>query len=114
MNLSEIAPPPTRPVPKQLLDEADTLTSAFEAMVERFPDFEFLTLLDRNRNEQRVSLSHLWARAKDIQAALFERRVRPGDCVVLILPTGLELVAAYFGVMLAGEFPRSSLRLRIV
>ena len=102
MNLSETAPPPTRPVPKRLLDEADTLTSAFEAMVERFPDFESLTLLDRDRNERRVSLRDLWTRAKDIQAALFERGVRPGGCVVLILPTGTELVAAYFGTMMAG------------
>ena len=105
MNLSDIAPPATCPVPRRILDEAETLTTAFETTVQRFPDFEGVILLDRNRSERRISLGELWTRAKDIQAALTEHGVRHGACVVLILPTGADLVAAYFGTMMAGGIP---------
>ena len=34
-----------------------------------------------------------------------ERGLAPGQVVVLVLPTSTELIAAYFGVMLAGGIP---------
>jgi acyl-CoA synthetase (AMP-forming)/AMP-acid ligase II len=92
-------------VPKSLLARATTLLEVLQALVDRFPGFECLILLDRDWKEQRASLEAIWGRAKQVQAALLARGLPPGRSVVLILPTGVELVAGYFGVMLAGGIP---------
>jgi acyl-CoA synthetase (AMP-forming)/AMP-acid ligase II len=88
-----------------LLEGAGTIGAAIEVLVERFPQFECMTLLDRHRDEQRLSLRTFWRRAKDFQAALAARGVGPGDTVLLVLPTGVDLVTAYFGAMFGGAIP---------
>lgn len=105
VDLRTVAPPRPSPVPRALLDRADTLTGVLVALVERFPDFACLTLLDGQRREQNLSAGELWARARAVQATLTARGVEPGDFITLVLPTGPELVAAYFGVLLAGAVP---------
>ncbi len=105
MDRLEAAPVRTFSVPRSLLELAETLPGALQALVERFPEFECLILLDRHGNEQRVPVEAIWQRANEIRSGLMARGLRPGGFVVLILPTGLELVAAYFGVMLAGAVP---------
>jgi acyl-CoA synthetase (AMP-forming)/AMP-acid ligase II len=102
---TEIARPAASPVPREFLDDAATLTGAFTNLAERFPDFECLTFLDRHQRERRLSLGTIWRRAKDVQAALEARGLERGERVVLILPTGSELIAAYFAVMMAGGVP---------
>jgi len=97
--------PAGSPVPASLLDEAETLTGALAALVERFPDFRCLTTVDRRGEEQHRTLGELWRRAQAIRALLEARRLEPGRVVILILPTGPELVAAYFAVLLAGGVP---------
>jgi acyl-CoA synthetase (AMP-forming)/AMP-acid ligase II len=92
-------------VPASLLDRAETIPHAIEELVERFPRYECLTLLDRHRNERRVSLETFWTRAKEVQAVVAARGLDPGRCGVVALPTGAELVAAYFGIMLGGGVP---------
>ncbi len=52
-----------------------------------------------------MSLRTFHERAKSVQAALLERGLRPGGKVVLALPTGVELIAGYFGAMFAGGIP---------
>jgi len=92
-------------VPPGFLDSVETVSGAIADLAHRFPDYECLVMLDRRRREERLSLAAFWRRANVIRAAMEERGLRPGDSVVLILPTGSELVAAYFGVMLAGGIP---------
>jgi acyl-CoA synthetase (AMP-forming)/AMP-acid ligase II len=105
VDLKEVACLPASPVPRELLDSADTLTGAFATLVERFPAFECLTIVDRNRHEERLSLARLWQRARDIQSAFLACGLEPGDFVQLALPTGSELVSAYVATMLAGGIP---------
>lgn len=105
VDLRRPAPPPGSPVPRALLDDAQTLTGALAALVERCPDFACLTIIDGGRHERCLSLMELWSRARSVQGALAARGVRLGDVVVLILPTGPELVSAYFGVLLSGGVP---------
>ena len=105
MRLSRLDRLPGSPVPASLLDEAETLTGALAALVERFPDFRCLTTVDRRGAEQHRTLGELWSRAQAIRAGLEARGLEPGGVVILILPTGSELVAAYFGVLLAGGVP---------
>jgi len=100
-----IQPLPKSPIPRGLLDEAETLTGVLGELAERFPSFECLAILDRQGGEQRVPLGALWQRAQVIQAALAARRVGPGAFVLIVLPTGTELLSAYIGTLLAGGVP---------
>ena len=101
----DIKPLPPSPVPRALLDDAETLTGALAALAEHFPSFECLAILDRHGNEQRIPLGALWQRAQAVQAALAARRVGPGAFVLIVLPTGVELLSAYVGTLLAGCVP---------
>ena len=105
MKLPAAARPPASPVPRSLLDSATTLPGALSSLVERFPDFRCLTIIDSEGDEQRLNLGDLWARAREVQATLVDRGLRPGRNVPVVLPTGPELVSAYFGVLLAGGVP---------
>jgi acyl-CoA synthetase (AMP-forming)/AMP-acid ligase II len=100
---TEIQSLPESPVPGDILDRSQTLTSALSEMVERFPDFECLTFYDRHGGEERLSLAKFWRRAGELCAVFRARGLRRGGCGMLILPTGAELVSAYFGVLLAGS-----------
>jgi acyl-CoA synthetase (AMP-forming)/AMP-acid ligase II len=101
----QLKPLPPSPVPQGLLNDAETLTGAVAALAERCPDFECLAILDRHGDEQRVHLAALWRRARAVQATLAARGVRPGTLVLIVLPTGMELLAAYVGALLAGGVP---------
>jgi len=105
VRLSGRASLPGSPVPSSLLDEAETLTGALAALVDRFPDFPCLLTLDRHGREQARTLGELWTRALAIRSMLTARGLEPGRVVILVLPTGPELVAAYFAVLLAGGVP---------
>ena len=87
------------------LDEARTLLEALHSLVETKPDDEALVLLDRKQGEQCFTLGELWDRARSVQSALMDRGLVPGSVVVLVLPTSPELIAAYFGTMLARGIP---------
>jgi acyl-CoA synthetase (AMP-forming)/AMP-acid ligase II len=93
------------PVPAALLDDAETLTGALAALAERWPERECLTIVHRSGDAQRIRLGALWQRARAVQAALRERGVAPGALVLIVLPTGGELLSAYCGALLAGAVP---------
>jgi len=105
MRLPRVDRPMVSPVPRDLLDAAQTLTGALQTVVDRFPEYRCLTVLDGRGDEQHLPLGQLWERARRVQVTLAARGLQPGEAVVLILPTGPELLAAYFGVMLAGGVP---------
>jgi acyl-CoA synthetase (AMP-forming)/AMP-acid ligase II len=102
MRFSVTSLPPSR-VPAALLDEAETLTGALARLAAEQPAHEALLILDRRGNEQRLTIGDLWTRAQDYAAA-FAPHAR-GAIVLIILPTGPELLGAYFGAMLAGAVP---------
>jgi fatty-acyl-CoA synthase len=93
------------PVPPALLDEAQTVTGVLAALARQFPDYECLSVLHRNWSEERLTLGALWERARAIQCSFARGGLRKGEIVAIVLPTGPELLAAYFGVMLAGGVP---------
>ena len=101
------SPPRAQPidVPKSLLDDATSLTGALQTLAERYPEFRCLTIVDRQGTETCILLEQLWARARAVHAVLHEAGLKRGDVVILIMPTGADLVSAYFGAMLAGGIP---------
>lgn len=86
-------------------DAERSLVRALRRHVERFPDAQPITILDRHRVEQRISLGDIWRRACEVRGALGERGMRRGDLVAIILPTGFEILSAFFGTMLGGGIP---------
>jgi len=105
MDLRSEARPPDSPIPVDHLLRAETVSGVFAELVDRYPDYECLTILDRHQEERRFTLGGIGSRALEIQAALVAAGLEPGGCAVLILPTDPELLAAYFGVMFAGATP---------
>ena len=96
---------PESPIPGGFLDEIGTLTEAILRLGREHPGYPCLIFYDHTGREEILTLGNLLARATAIQAAVEDRGLEPGDPAVLILPTGAELVAAYFGVLLAGGIP---------
>lgn len=105
VELREQTPFAQSPVPSDLLDDATSLTQAFTALAQRFPDWESMVILNGERRETRLTMRALWYRARSIQTWLVTHDFEPGGIVLMTLPTGPEIVAAYFGVMLAGGVP---------
>ena len=103
----DVRPLPPSSVPPHVLAEAETLPEAFATLARRWPSFECLAFVDRAGTDQRINVGALWSRARQVQAALVAGGVAPGDIVVVAHPTGVELAAGYFGVMLAGGLPIS-------
>lgn len=100
----EVAPFSASPISTEFLNDAETLIAAFASLARTYPDFECLAILERD-GDRRISLGSLWQRAQRIRTFLKQRGIGPDRSVLIILPTGSELVSAYFGVMLAGNVP---------
>jgi acyl-CoA synthetase (AMP-forming)/AMP-acid ligase II len=59
-------------------------------------------LEDGETNERRFSYRELDARARAIAGRLQEQGIRLGDRVLLLYPSGLDYIAAFFGCLFAG------------
>jgi len=64
-----------------------------------------VVLVDAQENERRIPWSELHSRARHVAGALIGLGVKPGDRVVIVLPTGLDFLDAFFGATLAGAVP---------
>jgi acyl-CoA synthetase (AMP-forming)/AMP-acid ligase II len=105
VDVRAVAPLAPSASPAGLFDGARSLIEALALLVEHCPDWEGMAILDRDGEERRVGLTQLWNRATAIASTLEASGMRRGDVVLLVLPTGPEIVAAYFGTMLAGGVP---------
>lgn len=65
-------------------------------------DRPFVHLLEDGGGETLITFAAMAEDARRAAAALQARGVRPGDRVLLVLPTGREFLAAFFGTLLAG------------
>lgn len=64
-----------------------------------------LIFVSRDESDHPVSLSEIRSRARQIAGGLRDHGVAAGDRVALVLPTGPEFVASFFGVLVAGAIP---------
>jgi 1-acyl-sn-glycerol-3-phosphate acyltransferase len=95
-------PLPPTPAPA----EARTLIDALEWHVAHHPERLHLTVLEDDRIEiGAFTYDALARRARRIAAGLVARDVAPGDRVAIMLPTGLDFFAVFFGVLYAGAAP---------
>lgn len=89
--------------PTDAVLDADTLAAAVRARAARDGALPFVTFLaDGDSDERRLTYAELEVRALAVAGALAARGLRPGDRVLIMLPSGLDFVEAFVGVTLAG------------
>jgi len=103
-----LASPAVTPVlPKvQAATQARTLIEVLDWHVAQHPGRLHCTVLqDDSAVIATLSYAGLARAAKAVAAGLVARDVEPGDRVALMLPTGIDFFAAFFGVLYAGAVP---------
>jgi len=87
-------------------DQARTLVEALEWHAARHPDRVHLTLLDDGGAVERtLTYAELREAARHVAAGLMARDIEPGDRIALMLPTGIDFFAGFFGALYAGAIP---------
>ncbi|HEY0513100.1 MAG TPA: fatty acyl-AMP ligase [Thermoanaerobaculia bacterium] len=84
------------------LERATVVDRLEELARTRAGDTAFVFVKDRKLNDETLTYGELHARAAAVAGALAERGCRPGERVLLVYPSGLAYVAAFFGCLLAG------------
>lgn len=86
--------------------EAKTMVEALEWHVARNPDRVHVTVLqDENVVLATMTYGELSKEARAVAAGLIACDVVPGDRIALMLPTGREFFAAFFGILYTGAVP---------
>ena len=88
-----------------LPDQAQTLVEVLEWHAARQPERGHVVLYDDKESAQTVSYAALLLHARRIAAGLLAEGVEPKQTIALMLPTGVEYLASFFGVLLAGAVP---------
>jgi acyl carrier protein len=85
-------------------DHAGTLAEALEYHVERQPERLTVHLYDEGK-EFPLTYRGLWQGALGYAAKLADAGLQPGQSVAIMLPTSLEYLYCFYGVLLAGGIP---------
>ncbi|MBI5612390.1 MAG: AMP-binding protein, partial [Gammaproteobacteria bacterium] len=103
------APGPSARVPRApaaaVAAEAETLLAVLRGQAERTPDAPHFILHGESGDEEVVTYGEFLRAATAIAGGLQARDLAPGDKVALMLPTGRDYFASFYGVLLAGGVP---------
>ena len=97
--------PMTEGAPPALPESAATLVEVLEWHVARHPGRTHVRFLVDDDHAETLSCGQLHEAATRFAGALVALGVRPGDCVALMLPTGLDFFRCFFGILFAGAVP---------
>jgi 1-acyl-sn-glycerol-3-phosphate acyltransferase len=86
-------------------ENASTLLDVLEWHVERQPEQTHILLHDGQHPDDPVHYRELFDAARGIAAGLARVDVQPQQAVALMLPTGRDYLATFFGVIMAGAIP---------
>jgi 1-acyl-sn-glycerol-3-phosphate acyltransferase len=86
-------------------ESAQTLLEILEWHTEHQPDRVHILLHDEQHREHPISYRDLLGAAQAIAAGLTAQGLQPRQTVALMLPTGRDYLASFFGVMIAGGIP---------
>ena len=86
-------------------DRAGTLVDALVWHARRHPDRPHITLIGDGDQAETISYAGLLTAAEAVAAGLQARGLQPRQTVALMLPTGSDFFAAFFGILLAGAIP---------
>jgi 1-acyl-sn-glycerol-3-phosphate acyltransferase len=107
------APPPPRPAVRATTlpaasgapEDAATIHEALWRRVLSDCDRTHVYLHDGDGRVEQVSYGRLWEEAARVAAGLSKRGVERGDTVALMLPTGLDFLRSFHGILVAGGVP---------
>ena len=102
---TDAAGPREGPGPATAPEPARTIHESLWNRAEREPDRTHVWLRADEGPERAITYGALRDEAAAIAGALAERGLRRGHTVALMLPTGLDFLAAFHGVLLAGGIP---------
>ena len=86
-------------------EDATTLLEALEWHVRAQPDRLHITILDGDTEEARLTYADLARDMEAVAGGLQREGLEPGQAVAIMLPTGGDFFAAYYGVLAAGGIP---------
>jgi 1-acyl-sn-glycerol-3-phosphate acyltransferase len=84
---------------------AATLLDALEWHAIEQPERTHILLADREAEPERITFGDLRNEAVAVAAGLKSRGIRPGETVAIMLPTGREFFAAFYGALYAQAVP---------
>jgi 1-acyl-sn-glycerol-3-phosphate acyltransferase len=84
---------------------AATLLEVLDWHVRAHPDRTTITLLEGDEGESSMTYADLARDAEGVAGGLQREGLEPGQAVAIMLPTGREFFAAYYGVLAAGGIP---------
>ena len=86
-------------------DAATTLVEVLEWHVARSPERMHVLLYGEGEQAEAIAYADLLAAARRIASGLVSRGLQPQQTVALMLPTGRDYLACFFGALLAGGIP---------
>jgi 1-acyl-sn-glycerol-3-phosphate acyltransferase len=86
-------------------DDAATLIDVLEWYASRYPDRPHATFLVSDEAEETLTYGELRTRARRVAAGLQRAGLQPREAVAIMLPSGLEFFAVYYGILMAGGVP---------
>ncbi|MDP2164266.1 MAG: 1-acylglycerol-3-phosphate O-acyltransferase [Hydrogenophaga sp.] len=101
----ETSATPPGEAPAATPDTATTLLEVFDWHLQQHPDQVLITLYESGDESAELSYATLHADAQAVAAGLQARGLARGDAVAIMLPTGREFFAAFFGILRAGGVP---------
>ena len=93
------------PVEEGNPDHAATLVEVLQWHARRHPERPHVLFQRSATDTDSFSYGQLLATAREVAAGLRGIGVAPGQCVALMLPTGLEFFQSFYGILLAGAVP---------
>ena len=88
-----------------LPDAATTLVEVLEWYVARSPERTHVLFYGEGEQAEPITYADLLAAARRIATGLVSRGLQPQQAVALMLPTGRDYLACFFGALLAGGIP---------
>ena len=86
-------------------DRTRSLVEVLEWHAQRHPERRHILFLPGDGEPEELTYRDLMERSRAVASGLARLGVGPGQAVALMLPTGLEYFAAFFGAQMAGGIP---------
>jgi 1-acyl-sn-glycerol-3-phosphate acyltransferase len=105
----ERRPPPRAPAVQtaaaDVLGGVETIHAALWHRARAEPDRPTVHMREEDGREHTITYGQLWREAATIAGGLREHGVRPRDTVALMLPTGMDFLRSFQGILTAGAIP---------
>ncbi len=84
---------------------AETLIDVLLQYAEHEPDRPHIFLQDESGQEEIITYGQLFERSKEVAGSLQQRGLQQNDTIAILLPTGMDFLAAFLGVLMIGAVP---------